>query len=181
MTETIPDFETPTVAPDAESMFSTPDHTKSRNVPPGIKRAIGKLGANKKVRGGPRPLKPDDIQRIEDYYDMLAWAVTAYKPDVALAIRDEVTVSEDEDGTRETATRARLCAEAWGELAKENDSVRRVILFMVETGAWSKVMMLNLPIIVAALPDDALSRLMFHFMPHSAADDSASNSGNWAA
>lgn len=158
-------------APGAESIFDTPDHTKSRTVPPGIKRAVGKLGANKKARSNVRQLKADDIQRIEEYYDLFAFAVGMYKPAVANAIRDEVTVKGIDGEEDLTTTRAAVCAQAWGELAKENDGVRRVILMMVETGAWSKVAMANLPILVAALPDDALSRLMSRFMPFNGGND----------
>lgn len=161
-------------APGAESIFDTPDHTKSRSMPPGIKRAVGKLGANKKPRSGVRQLRPEDIDRIAEYYDLFAFAVGMYKPAVAEAIRDEVTTSHElADGSThtETTTRAMVCAQAWGELAKENDGVRRVILMMVETGAWSKVAMANLPILVAALPDDALSRLMSRFMPFNGGND----------
>lgn len=173
MTDTIPEFAAPIPAPEAEGMFSAPDHTKSRSVPPGIKRALGKMGTNKKTRGGPRQLRAEDIQRIEEYYDMLAWAMKMYKPAVAAAIQDEITIKslDGDDEITETTTRAAQCAQAWGELAKENDSVRRFILMLVETGAWSKVMMVNLPIVVAALPDDALSRLMFRFMPVPTNDD----------
>lgn len=170
-------------APDAESIFETPDHTKSRTVPPGVKRAFGKLGANKKTRSGVRALKPEDIARLEEYYDLLAFAVGMYKPAVAEAIRDDVTTSyETAEGlVTQTTTRAALCAQAWGELAKENDSVRRMILMMVETGAWSKVFMANLPILVAALPDDALSRLMSRFMPMQTDDTLFDSQGDAAA
>lgn len=173
MTDTIPEFAAPIPAPEAAGMFDAPDHTKSRSVPPGVKKAFSKLGTNKKVRGGPRQLRAEDIQRIEEYYDMFAWAVAMYKPAVADAIRDEITIKslDGDDEISETTTRAAQCAQAWGELAKENDSVRRFILMLVETGAWSKVMMVNLPIVVAALPDDALSRLMSRFMPIPDADD----------
>lgn len=160
---TTPEFEAPIPAPDAAGMFDAPDHTKSRTVPPGVKRALGKLGTNKKPRGGPRQLTGEDINRVEEYYDFIALAMTMYKPAVAAAIRDEITIGIDDD--EREITRARYCAEAWGDLAKENDSVRRVILMLVETGVWSKVAMANLPILVAALPDDALSRLMGRFIP----------------
>jgi hypothetical protein len=163
-----PEFSAPIDAPGMT--FDAPDHTKSRTVPPGIKRALGKMGNNKKPRGGPRQLNAEDINRLEEYYDGLAWAMSMYKPAVADAIHDTVTLGEGDDVY--TVTRARMCAEAWGDLAKENDSVRRLILMMVETGVWSKVIMVNLPILVAALPDDALSRLMFRFMPNPTRDDS---------
>lgn len=183
MTESTPEFASPIPKPDAESVFTTPDHSKSRSVPPGVKRVLNNMGGNKKTRGGPRQLKPDDIKRIEEYYDMLAWAMSMYKPAVAEAIRDEVrTVHMDGDEEiTEVFTRAELCAQAWGELAKENDSVRRMILFMVETGAWSKVMMANLPILVAALPDDALSRLMSRVMPVRVPDDTTRIPEDYAA
>lgn len=163
MTE-IPEFGVPIPAPEAAGMFDAPDHTASRTVPPGVKRALGKLGTNKKPRGGPRQLSGEDINQIENYYDFIAMAMVLYKPAVADAISDTVTIGNDDE--KREITRARYCAEAWGDLAKENDSVRRVILMLVETGVWSKVAMANLPILVAALPDDALSRLMGRFIPN---------------
>lgn len=159
----VPEFGVPIPAPEAAGMFDAPDHTASRTVPPGVKRALGKLGTNKKPRGGPRQLTSDDINRIEEYYDGIAWAMTMYKPAVADAISDTIELGSDDE--KREITRARYCAEAWGDLAKENDSVRRVILMLVETGVWSKVAMANLPILVAALPDDALSRLMGRIIP----------------
>lgn len=160
--------------PSAEPFFETPDHTKSRSVPPAFKRAVGNLGKNKKARSSVRQLKPEDIQRIQEYYELLAMGVSLYKPAVSTAILDEVSILSADGEEKETTTRAALCAQAWGELAKENDGVRRIVLMMVETGAWSKVFMANLPILVAALPDDALSRLMSRFMPaHTADDDTA--------
>lgn len=152
-------------APDAAHVFDTPDHTKSRSIPPGVKRVVGKMGQNKKPRSGVRQLRPEDVQRLEEYYDMFAWAMQMYKPAVSQAILDEVTVKGIDGEEDSTTTRAALCAQAWGELAKENDGVRRMILMLVETGAWSKVFMANMPILVAALPDDALSRLMARFIP----------------
>lgn len=166
-------------APEAAAIFETPDHTKSRTVPPGVKRAIGKMGTNKKTRSGVRPLRPEDIQRIEEYYDMFAWAMQMYKPSVAQAILDEVTVRGIDGEEDTTTTRAALCAQAWGELAKENDGVRRIILMLVETGAWSKVFMANMPILVAALPDDALSRLMARFMPTNMESEDDTETVNW--
>lgn len=159
MTEPTTEFAAAIPAP--EAVFDAPDYKASRSVPPGVKKALGKLGTNKKPRGGPRQLTADDVTRIEEYYDMLAWAMAMYKPAVAEAIRDDVRIGEDD-----AISRARYCAEAWGELAKENDAVRRVVLMLVETGVWSKVFMANLPIMVAALPDDALSRLMGKFLPN---------------
>lgn len=168
MTADAPEFAVPV---DAPGSFSTPDHTQSRNVPPGVRKALGKLGQNKKPRNGPRPLRAEDTQRIVEYYDMLAWAMQMYKPAVAKAIRDDVRIGEEDDENATSISRAQYCADAWTELAKENDSVRRAILFMVETGAWSKVMMANAPILIAALPDDVLSRLFMSFMPTPAADE----------
>ena len=168
MTADAPEFVAPV---DAPGSFSTPDHTQSRSVPPGVKKALGKLGANKKPRSGPRQLTAADTTRIADYYDMLAWAMQAYKPAVAQAIKDDVRIGEDDDENAPVISRAQYCAEAWSELAKENDSVRRTILWMVETGAWSKVFMANAPILIAALPDDVLSRLFFTFMPKPDVDE----------
>lgn len=178
----IPDFGTPIVPPNAESIFEPPNHTKSRDVPPGVKKVIGKLGNNRKPRGGPRPLKPEDRQKLEDYYTMIAWGLSPIKPKVSDAIMEQLPIGEpDEDGRTETATRAHQCAQAWYELAQQNDSVRRMVLMLVETGAWSKVMMLNAPIIVAALPDDALSRLMDRFIPSPVADDTTVIREDYAA
>src|SRR5688572_7702236 len=99
MTTEIPEFAEPISAPGAESLFSTPDHTQSRKVPPGVKKAFGKLGNNKSTRGGPRQLRQEDVNRLADYYDTLAWAIQLYKPAVADAINELVKVGENEDET----------------------------------------------------------------------------------
>jgi hypothetical protein len=167
---TAPEF-TATPAPEAEDLFTPPDPTRSRSVPPTVKKTFGKLGNNKKARGGPRALKPDDITRIEDYYHMLAFALMPFKPEVAEAIT-AITMLPDDEGhlILEGPKRSRICAEAWYELAEQNDAVRRFILMLVESGAWSKLFAANAPILIAALPDDALTRLAGRFMPQSTAD-----------
>lgn len=49
---------------------------------------------------------------------------------------------------QEIVSNASQCARAWDELAKQNDSVRRVLEGLVKTGAWGGVIAANLPIIV---------------------------------
>lgn len=173
------EFSPPQAAPGAAGLFETPDHTKSKDsvpIPPGVRKAASRLGANKKLRGGPRKLTDDDRQKIIDYYDMLAWALKNYKPAVAEAIKDR-SILEFADGEPVYGpARTEICADAWMELAEQNDSVRRVILMLVETGAWSKLFMAHTPILLAALPDDVLSRVMLKFM--SFGNDDSDNQDN---
>lgn len=166
MTEPTMEFAQAVPKPEAAGLFETPDHKQSRTVPPGVTKVFSKLGNNKKARGGPRPLKPTDLVKLEDYYQMMAFAVNPFKPQVADAIMAEVNIpSEIEGGEGTVTTRAHMCAESWYDLAQENDSVRRMLLGLIETGAWSKVLMANMPILLAALPDDFLMRMTMKFMP----------------
>lgn len=173
MTET-PQFAAPIAAPGAEQMFTAPDPGRTGpKVPPGVKRVIGKMGGNKATtatgrpsRNAPRPLTPADRLTIVDAYEFIGSAMLLYKPAVGETIL-EVTQVRDRE-TQELVpgpTRAEICADAWMNLAEENDAVRRMILFFIESGAWGKVFAANAPILLAALPDDVLSRAMARIVP----------------
>lgn len=168
----VPDFNEPQIAEPGKvgAIFAgpdavIPDHSKSRKMPPGVQKAMGKLGNNKKARGGPRALKEDDIQKIEDYYYLLGVTMMPFKPAVTNAINEPVGDTSESGDSSVGSNRAHMCALAWYELANQNDSVRRVLLMFIEGGAWSAVFMANLPILMAALPDDALSRIFARIMP----------------
>lgn len=165
-------FPTPQPAPDAAGLFTEPDASASKrafSLPPIAKKAASKVGDNKKARGGPRKLVEADRAKIAEWYGMLAWLMDRYKPAVADAIREQQLMGFNNDGAVPEPiygeTRAMVCADAWFTLADQNDSVRRVILFCIESGAWSQLAQAHLPILIAALPDDAIMRLMDRFMP----------------
>ena len=161
MTAEAPEFAAPQPLADKGGAIPPDPGKASFGVPPAAKKVAGRLGANKKPRSGIRALTAADKVKIQDYYEMLAWAVGMVKPAVHDAIMLPVPVRDPE--TREVVdgpTRAELCAEAWMELGNQNDSVRRMLLWLIESGAWSQLFAVNMPILLAALPDDVLTRAM---------------------
>jgi len=136
-------------------------------IPPGVKdagkKAGGIFGNNRRARGGPRRTKPGElVEPLTNYYMTLALFLTPVKPDVAMSIMAPVVVGIEDDGvTGVTKTRAQVCAEAWDELAQENDAVRRAVLWLIEGGKWGAVFMANLPILMAAFPAAMPSFLNF--------------------
>lgn len=154
----------------ASALFTEPDakaSSKGFGLPPIAKRAASRIGDNKKARGGPRKLVEADKAKIAEWYGMLAWLMDKYKPAVAEAIRERTMVGFNAEAQEPIfgETRAMICADAWYRLAEQNDAVRRVILFCIESGAWSALLTAHGPILLAALPDDAIMRLMDRFMP----------------
>lgn len=167
MTET-PQFQEPRIAANAAKHFDAPEPTNSKaSIPPGVRKAVGKIGGNRKPRSGVRKLTEEDRQKIADYYTTVAFFAMPFKQEMAEAIVEEIPVERDPETKEVTAykTRAELCADAWYELSEQNDSVRRMLLFFVESGAWSKLFAANLPILMAALPENALSNMMERLIP----------------
>lgn len=101
------------------------------------KSPFNNLGNNKKRASGVRQLTKQDREKIEQLYVTGAMVSMPFKPDIAKAL----------------ANAAEDCAEAWFELSKENDGVRRTILMLIEGGAWGKVFAAHLPIFLAAIPN----------------------------
>lgn len=123
-----------------------PDHTKSRDDRP-VKEKFEafaektKLGANKATRSPVRKLTAADREKIEGFYSALALVFVAPTP------------LYNEDGAQALAGQAKPCADAWFNLAENNDSVRRMILMLIEGGAWGAIIAAHAPIAMAFMPE----------------------------
>lgn len=106
-----------------------------------------KLGTNTKGRGGPRQLTKKDIEALHGLYGSLALTMSLVH----------------KDGAQQIAESSESCVEAWVELAKQNDSVRRAILAAIEGSAWSAVISAHLPIMLAFVPKNTLERMPLLF------------------
>lgn len=115
-----------------------PPKVNQKNPPRAGNSVFKNLGNNKKVRSGVRKLDEKDREKIASLYVFAAMPLQAFKPKVAAAM----------------AAGADKCADAWMELAQENDTVRRTILMLIEGGVWGKVFIAHTPILLAALPND---------------------------
>lgn len=156
--------EVPFPIPQPSQAFG-PDHTLSteeiaqeainrripkvnQNKPPKpASSAFGKLGQNKKPRSGVRALTVQDKDKIASLYTFGAMGLMPFKPKAAQAM----------------AMSAEKCAEAWYEMARENDGVRRVLLMLIEGGAWGKVFAAHTPIILALLPENMMPPMFSGF------------------
>lgn len=101
---------------------------------------FGTLGQNKKPRSGIRKLTESDRDKIEGLYTAGAFMLMPFKPKTAQAI----------------AKTSGKCADAWMDVANENDNIRRMILAAIEGGTWGKLITAHALIIVTLLPDGAL-------------------------
>lgn len=129
-----------------------PDHTKSRETKTPRERFDEfanktKLGANKATRSPVRKLTEADREKIEGFYSVLALLFVAPTP------------VYNEDAATAFAGQAKPCADAWFNLAENNDSVRRVILMFIEGGAWGALAAAHAPIVMAFMPEHT-KRLM---------------------
>lgn len=154
MTDPTPIPEMPDLPLQPSAATFGPDHTKStedsepkpipkinqKNPPRSTKSVFSNLGQNKKARSGVRKLDEKDREKIASLYVFAAMPLQAFKPKVAAAM----------------AAGADKCADAWMELAQENDTVRRSILMLIEGGVWGKVFIAHTPILLAALPDNLM-------------------------
>ena len=121
-----------------------PDHTKS--TPTAKERfekfkSETKLGANKATRSPVRKLTEDDKEKIANVYAAMALAFVAPTP------------LFNQDAAEAFATCAPQCADAWFNLAQDNDSVRRVLLMFIEGGAIGALVFAHAPIILAFMPE----------------------------
>lgn len=107
------------------------------------------LGLNKKPRSGVRAIVEADKEKIASLYMFAGMGIMPLNMKVGEAF----------------GTAANDCAEAWYQLAKENDAVRRVILGLIEGGAWGKVFAAHSPIIFAAIPEDFRARIFDRMIP----------------
>lgn len=123
-----------------------PDHTKSRDTDSPKEKfekfaARTKLGANKAARSPVRRLTEADREKIEGVYAALALVFVTPTP------------LYNEDAANALAGQAKPCADAWFNLAENNDAVRRVLLMFIEGGAWGALAAAHMPIIMAFMPE----------------------------
>lgn len=123
-----------------------PDHTKSRDESSPKERFQKladktKLGNNRAARSPVRKLTEADREKIEGIYGALALVFVAPTP------------LFNEDAANAFAGQAKPSADAWFNLAENNDAVRRGILMMVEGGAWGALLAAHLPIVIAFMPE----------------------------
>jgi hypothetical protein len=131
-----------------------PPKTAERNPP---RRARG-LGQNVNRNSGVRQLTKDDRDKIAALYTFGAAGIMPFRMKTAQAMAES----------------AETCADAWVDLAKKNDSVRRVLLMLIEGGAIGALFAAHLPIIMTLLPETALSG-MFKGMDFTPPNESDSN------
>jgi hypothetical protein len=105
------------------------------------------LGQNKKPRSGVRALTVKDKEKIASLYTFGAMGLMPFKQNAAMAM----------------ARSADACAEAWYEMAQENDGVRRALLMLIEGGAWGKVFAAHTPILIALLPERFMPPMFANF------------------
>lgn len=103
------------------------------------------LGNNRTVTGTVPQLKPADQEKIELAYTALAFGIRPFNENAAMAVLDNTST----------------CAESWMTLARENVKVRRFLLAMMEGSAWSVLISAHIPIVLACVPPNTLSRLPF--------------------
>lgn len=131
------------VAPDAGE--TTPNADNAKSVPRSGKRGmLGKLGDNKKTRGGPRRLVKGDVERLAGIYMLVGMGLAPVRPNIAQAFVQQ----------------AEACADAWATWAEQNDTIRRVILWLIEGGAAGAVLMAHLPIALTMIPEDRVPPMM---------------------
>lgn len=130
-----------------------PDHRKSKTEG-GAKQRFEKfaektkLGANKAARSPVRKLTPDDREKIESFYAGLALAAAMPTP------------MQNLEASEMLAAQAAACADSWMALAENNDAVRRMVLIVIEGGAWGAVVTAHVPIIISFLPQPMRSQML---------------------
>lgn len=141
--------------PTEESEFIEQAKTEKRK----RKNPFSDLGNNdRKVRGAPRKLTTDDRERLLGMYGSMALVANM--------------LGRHETG-RAILENAERCVDADMKLAERNNSVRRIILAMMETGAMSEFVLAHLPIFATLIPAGAWSRLTA-FVPNGG-DDTGNN------
>jgi len=123
----------------ASDVAPDPSASSATRMPKAAQKLGGMFGDNKQ-RGGPRALVKGDIDKLAGMYALMGMAVAPVKPQIGLAFTEQ----------------ADACATAWFDVARENDAVRRAILWIVEGGAWGALFLAHIPIIITAIPPDAL-------------------------
>lgn len=103
------------------------------------------LGNNRTLTGTVPQLKSADKEKIVMFYRAMSFGIRPFNENAAMTVFDN---SEE-------------CADAWLDLARENVKVRKFLLAMMEGSAWSQLISVHLPIIIACVPAGTLSRLPF--------------------
>lgn len=133
-----------------------PDGAASKNTAKNDKGSKGTgLGNNRTITGTVPQLKPADQEKIENAYMALAFGIRPFNQHASETVFDN----------RST------CAEAWMDLARENVKVRRFLLTMMEGSAWSVLISAHIPIVLACVPPNTLSRLPFMPQPREDEND----------
>lgn len=157
LAERMPDNDEPLFDPETIVSVPVPDHLASGEdetpppPPPAEPRRKRLLGAPKpgtrdngfrrdrKIATEPKPLPP--IPRngfapgIEKMYATLAMGVMPIDMDFGVAIMNV----------------APEAAKAWDELARRNDTVRRLLVAMMETSAWGAVFAAHMPLFMLVM------------------------------
>jgi len=116
-------------------------------MPKPVADVLSTIGKNKQ-RGtakGLRPLTTEDRDKLAALYAGLGAGVKAGAA-IGLPVLRERTGDA-------LADNAETCADAWIDMAAENNHVRRAILFLVEGGAWTKLFVAHLPILATLMPE----------------------------
>lgn len=138
-----PEFGPDHTASTAAANDDGPPKSANGRKPRPVADAFKGLGSNKKARSGVRRLTDKDRDKIHGFYMSLAAGSLMFKPKASEIIR----LSADE------------AADAWMEWAEENDNIRRWILRMMEGGALTHVIAINIPIAMAFIPDSVWEKL----------------------
>lgn len=147
-------FPTPEPAPDSPLMTSEPAPLPLPDEPATDKSEPHKklsdvLGNNRRRGSGVRQLTKKDLDQLRGYYVAVGFMLMPVNRRAAAAFADEETIDR--------------CVDAWDELAKQNDGVRRGLLMLLEGGAWGLVFSAHMPIIWACIPERTLQRLPLMF------------------
>lgn len=113
------------------------------------------LGTNRKRASGVRQLTKKDLDQLRGYYAAAGVLAMPFNQRAAEALTES----------------ADRCVDAWDELAKQNDRVRKALLAILEGGAWGLVLSAHVPIIWAFIPDKALERLPLMFGKNGETED----------
>src|SRR5882672_1285188 len=144
----MPDFSD--VTPQDAPAFITPNHEASRDLPldPPIRNVRKQLFGDSAPKDK-RPIvdafvpekvvnrKGQFVQPVTDFYTMIGMTVSAFKPQVGIVIVEN----------------ARATAEAWNDLAHENEAVRRHLKGFLTFNATGAVVIAHVPIAMAILSE----------------------------
>lgn len=149
------------IGPDTSTTANDPPPKINQKTPPKPADTVfSKLGKNKAVRSPVRkltrpidestdePVQLTDYERLVQLYKTVGNVVMYVHQPLGVALMSE----------------ARQCADAWFDLAEQNDKVRRLILALSEGGGWGKVIMAHVPLIMATLPRSTIEQIMLRGM-----------------